>query len=140
MAVPVAERHPHGRSTIHALALVVPTCSDTVFGVAFLAIDGTGKYSDVFWDRCESMHRDSGVNATMLLATVAAHEIGHLLLGSNAHSAMGIIGSALGAVKELRHEGTGSLLFTPEQSVRMRTRIRSWHSQGEKIQLVSRSH
>jgi hypothetical protein len=113
--------------------------TDTVFGVAFLGIDGTGKYSDVFWDRCVGMHRDSGVNAATLLGTVAAHEIGHLLLGSNAHSAMGIMAPHW-EQEELRHAGMGSLLFTPEQSVRMRTRIRSRQSRGEEIQLVSRGH
>lgn len=113
--------------------------TDTVFGVAFLGIDGTGKYSDVFWDRCEDMHRDSGVNAATLFGTVAAHEIGHLLLGSNSHSAIGIMAPHWER-EELRHAGMGSLLFTPEQSVRMRTRIRSWQSRGGEIQLVSRSH
>lgn len=113
--------------------------TDTVFGVAFLGIDGTGKYSDVFWNRCEGMHRDSGVNAATLLGTVAAHEIGHLLLGSNAHSAMGIMAPHW-EQEQLRHAGMGSLLFTPEQSVRMRTRIRSRQSRGEEIQLVSRGH
>jgi hypothetical protein len=50
--------------------------TDTVCAVAFLGIDGTGNYNDVFWDRCEGMHRDSGVNAALLLGTVAAHESG----------------------------------------------------------------
>jgi len=111
--------------------------TDTVFGVAFLGIDGTGKYSDVFWDRCEGMRRDSGVNSATLLGTVAAHEIGHLLLGSNAHSAIGIMAPHWEA-EQLRHAGMGSLLFTPEQSARMRTRIRSQQARGEEIQPVSR--
>ncbi len=113
--------------------------TDTAFGVAFLGIDGTGKYSDVFWDRCESMHRASGVNAATLLGTIAAHEIGRLLLRSNAHSAIGIMAPHW-EQEQLRHAGMGSLLFTPQQSVRMRTRIRSRQSRGEEIQLVSRGH
>ena len=120
---------------------IVPQSSgptDTVFGLAFLGQDGKGKYSDVFWDRCVDMHRDSGVNAATLLGTVAAHEIGHLLLGSNAHSAVGIMAPHW-EQEELRHAGMGSLLFTRDQTVRMRTRIRSWKSRREDIQLVSRS-
>jgi hypothetical protein len=113
--------------------------TDTVFGVAFLGIDGTGKYSDVFWDRCEDMYRDWGVNATTLFGTVAAHEIGHLLLGSNSHSAIGIMAPQW-EQQELRHAGMGSQLFTPEQAVRMRTRVRGWQSRGEEIPLVGRSH
>ena len=108
--------------------------TDTVFGVAFLGIDGTGKYSDVFWDRCEDMHRNSGVNAATLLGTVAAHEIGHLLLGSNAHSAIGIMAPHW-EQEELRHAAMGSLLFTREQSVSMRTRLRSRQSQEKKPNL-----
>jgi len=108
--------------------------TDTVFGVAFLGLDGTGKYSDVFWDRCEGMHRNSGVNAATLLGTVAVHEIGHLLLGSNAHSAIGIMAPHW-EQEELRHAGMGSLLFTGEQSVRMRTRIRSRQSREKKSTL-----
>jgi hypothetical protein len=126
----------------HFVVRIVPEPfgpTDTVFGVAFLGIDGTGKYSDVFWGRCEGMHRDSGVNAATLLGTVAAHEIGHLLLGSNAHSAMGIMAPHW-EQEELRHAGMGSLLFTHEQSVHMRTRIGSRRSRGEEIQLVSRGH
>ncbi len=92
---------------------------------------------DVFWDRCEGMRRDSGVNSATLLGTVAAHEIGHLLLGSNAHSAIGIMAPHWEA-EQLRHAGMGSLLFTPEQSARMRTRIRSQQARGEEIQPVSR--
>jgi hypothetical protein len=112
--------------------------TDTVFGVAFLDQDGRGKSSDVFWDRCEGMHRDTGVNAATLLGTVAAHELGHLLLGSNAHSAIGIMAPHW-EQHELQHAAMGSLLFTREQSVRMRARIRSLQSREEEIRLVSRS-
>ena len=73
---------------------IVPTghtSTDTVFGVAFLAEDGNGKYSDVFFDRIDNARRASGTSAVGLLAAVTAHELGQLLLGPHAHSPLGIM-------------------------------------------------
>jgi hypothetical protein len=111
------------------------TTSDTVFGVAFLAEDGTGKYSDVFFDRIEDIHRESGASATALLGAVAAHELGHLLLGSHAHSLRGIM-SPRWRKEDLRRIGMGSLRFTPEQSSRMKTRIQDWQTHSPTVQFA----
>jgi hypothetical protein len=98
------------------------TSTDTIFGVSFLGSDGTGTYSDVFYDRIQQVHRESGVDRIRLLATVAAHEIGHLLLGFHSHSLTGIM-SPHWSKEELRRIGMGCMQFTPEQSSRMRARI-----------------
>ena len=60
-------------------------------GVAFLSPDGTGRYSDVFWKRTQSLHASSNVDLGGILGSVIAHEMGHLLLGSNAHAISGIM-------------------------------------------------
>jgi hypothetical protein len=99
------------------------TSSDLVFGLAFLAEDGGGKYSDVFYDRVEQAHRRSGADVSSLVGTVAAHELGHLLLGSHAHSYEGIM-AAVWNEETLRHMEMGGLLFTRDQASRMRGRIR----------------
>jgi hypothetical protein len=112
------------------------TSTDSVFGVAFLAADGTGKYSDVFFDRIDHMQRECGGSVARLLGTVAAHEIGHLLLGSHAHSSLGIM-SAHWSRDELHRVEMGTLRFTPDQASRMRERIQNWLRQGEGMQLVS---
>jgi hypothetical protein len=111
------------------------TSSDTVFGVAFLGTDGTGKYSDVFRDRIEKLHRDSGISPARLLGTVAAHEIGHLLLGSRSHSATGLM-SAHWREEELRRVSMGGLRFTSEQASRMRARIDDWQKGGDNLQVA----
>jgi hypothetical protein len=98
------------------------TSTEAVFGVAFLGADGAGKYTDVFYNRVEQMHRDFGSSRALLLGTVAAHEIGHLLLGSNSHSASGIM-AAHWKAEELQRLGRGCLSFTSEQASRMRARI-----------------
>jgi hypothetical protein len=98
------------------------TSTDLVFGVAFLAEDGSGTYCNVFFDRVDEARHSVGTNESQLLGTVAAHELGHLLLGSHAHSAWGIMAPVWKA-EGLRQIGMGTLLFLPEQSALMRARI-----------------
>ncbi len=113
---------------------IVPTgktSSDLVFGLAFLGEDGSGKYCDVFYNRMAEAHFESGVNLSLLLGMVAAHELGHLLLGSHAHSYVGIM-TPVWRGEVLRRGGMGSLLFTGEQASVMKSRILS-----ERVSLVS---
>jgi hypothetical protein len=98
------------------------TSSDLVFGLAFLDEAGEGKYSDVFVDRIEEVHLASGADVSRLLGTVAAHELGHLLLGNHAHSYVGVM-TPVWKSATLRREDMGCLWFTPEQATRMRARI-----------------
>jgi hypothetical protein len=123
-----------GQFIVHIVARG-KTSSDAVFGLAFLGTDGTGKYSDVFYDRIEKMHRDSGASPARLLGTVAAHEIGHLLLGSQSHSAMGVM-SARWRGEEMRRVSMGGLRFTSEQASRMRARIDDWQRGGDNLQVA----
>ncbi len=96
------------------------TQDDFVYGEAFLGEDGRGQYSDVFFDRIRKApgNTDKG----RLLGVVAAHELGHLLLGSRAHSRVGIM-EAVWEKDCVRKLGMGMLLFTPEQARLMRGRI-----------------
>jgi hypothetical protein len=96
--------------------------SDAAFGVAYLASDGTGRYGDVFWNRARDLQTNSNVDLASILASVMAHELGHLLLGSNAHAISGIM-QAHWEGDELRGIRMGSLLFLPDQGKRMRARI-----------------
>jgi hypothetical protein len=98
------------------------TSSDLVFGLAFLDEQGVGKYGDVFLDRIEEACRESGTDLSRLLGTVAAHELGHLLLGSHAHSSAGVM-TAVWKERTLRYESMGFLLFTHKQGSLMRARI-----------------
>lgn len=96
------------------------TRSDFVFGEAFLGEDGHGQYTDVFFDRLRQTQGE--VDLALLLGAVSAHELGHLLLGSNAHSNIGIMEPKWGA-EGLRRVGMGMLLFTREQARLMKARI-----------------
>jgi hypothetical protein len=123
---------PGGNEFFLQIASKGSTSSDRVFGVAFLAEDGNGKYSNVFYDRVERAHGDFGAPVSRLLGAVAAHELGHLLLGSHAHSHLGLM-TAVWSDEVLRDMEMGSLLFNRDQAIRMRAQIR-----GSERTLVSR--
>ena len=95
---------------------------DDVFGAAFLGRDGTGQYTNVFYDRVNELHRDWNVSLADMLGHVMAHEVGHLLLGLNAHSISGIMRSHWDSA-ELKAAERGRLLFSAEQSRIMRERL-----------------
>jgi hypothetical protein len=101
------------------------SAADSIFGMAFLSeTDGRGSYSDVFLDSIQNLHQECGASVGRVLGHVMAHEVGHLLLGTKAHAAIGIMrphwyGEQLGAISK------GSLLFTAEQATLMRKRLAS---------------
>lgn len=100
------------------------TSSDLAFGVAFMGPDGVGKYSDLFVARIERECAVSGQDIARLMGAVAAHELGHLVLGSHAHSEAGVM-TPIWNYNAMHRVGLGSLLFTREQSALMRQRVRS---------------
>ena len=106
----------------HLALRVLPqsrSSTNEVFGVAFLSAEGTGCYSDVFYDRATELHANWNVGLADILGNVMAHELGHLLLGSNSHAGTGIM-RAHWQGEELRHLSRGSLWFTNEQGDHMR--------------------
>jgi hypothetical protein len=96
--------------------------SDGIFGVAFLSAGGTGAYSDIFYDSVVKLDRDGRLGLARALGHVMAHEVGHLLLGLNAHSHRDIM-SPSWHEDELRLASMGALLFSEEQARLMRERL-----------------
>ena len=103
--------------------------NDDVFGVAFLGADGTGAYSDVFYCSVEKLRNAEHSNLGRILGHVMAHEIGHLLIGSHAHSAWGIM-AAKWHDQELQRLEMGRLLFTAEQEKLIYGRL---HRGGQEV-------
>jgi hypothetical protein len=101
------------------------TVSESIFGVSFLT-DDRGAYADVFFEPlrhvCE-VNRDLSLAA--MLGSVMAHELGHLLLGSNAHSQDGIMQAHWNA-EQLHRLVRGNMRFTPEQATKMRSRLEAY--------------
>jgi hypothetical protein len=69
---------------------------------------------NVFWDRVQNEAARYNVPISDMLAQVIAHEIGHLLLGSNSHSSNGIM-MGRWRLKDLGSISRGGIGFTPEQ-------------------------
>ena len=106
-------RTPMNRS--HLAVRIVPWSSksgDAVFGNAFLSSDGEGAYSDVFYDSVKQLHEEWDARIPILLGHVIAHEIGHLLLGTNAHSWMGIMRATVAGRGVAEHRN-GKVTFHP---------------------------
>jgi hypothetical protein len=94
---------------------------DTVFGYANLPA-----YASVYYDRAVLLARSENVEFELpiILGFAMAHELGHLLLGSNSHSESGIMQGQWGR-KEIQRALVGCELFTAEEASRLRAEARS---------------
>jgi hypothetical protein len=95
---------------------------DPILGISYLASDGTGFQADIFYEGIEKLRHETFVDPAIILGHVAAHEIGHLLLGSNSHSSWGIM-RAHWNMEELARANKGLLFFTKSQSRRMSEKL-----------------
>lgn len=123
--------HTHCRNNIMSPDLVVRiiaharTLGDDIFGVSFVDHD-SGTYADLFFEPIAQLHqRNRDISLAPILGDVLAHELGHLLLGSNAHSRDGIM-QPHWTREQLRRAAMGQMRFSNEQAARMRTRIASF--------------
>jgi hypothetical protein len=104
------------------------TLGDDIFGVSFLDHDA-GTYADLFFEPIEDLHQQNrDISMATIVGDVLAHELGHLLLGSNAHSRDGIM-QPHWTRKQLQRGSMGQMRFSKEQSARMRTRIASFQTE-----------
>ena len=94
-----------------------------VLGTALLDGKGVGYYAYVFYDSVQRVAEARKLGHAML-GDVLAHEIGHLLLGSNSHSVSGIM-SAHWYGEDLRRISEAAMLFTPSQARMLRSRLES---------------
>ena len=69
--------------------------AERLFGFALPVNDG-GIHATIFYQRTEQAAAQEGVSVGKLLGHIMAHEIGHLLLWSNAHPRAGIMTSCQG--------------------------------------------
>jgi len=82
----------------------------------------TARIANIFWNRVEEQAQGLHVAAPRFLAHTVAHELGHLLLGSNSHSPVGIMTARWDTptVTRIRQEG---LHFHGQQSELMRSEM-----------------
>ncbi len=110
-------QHLHLRIVRRSLSL-----QDSTLGISYLSSDDTGCQADIFYEGIEKLHRETFLHPAIILGHVAAHEIGHLLLGSSSHSLSGIMRAHWNMV-ELGRANKGLLLFTKSQSLRMTEKL-----------------
>jgi hypothetical protein len=90
-------------------------------GMSFQS-DGRGCYADLFHEPILVLQEESHVDAAIILGHAMAHELGHLLLGTNSHSRHGLMG-AHWEPGDLAQASRGRLLFSAGESTRMRSRF-----------------
>ena len=109
------------RSMAEALHPRFPSTS--YFGFAMLDTHGGfGSYASIFFHRVKQRAQKPLLPIHTVLGHVMAHEVGHLLLGFNGHSALGIM-RAKWSKKDLERATRGNLRFTRRQAARMQAQI-----------------
>ena len=103
--------------------------NEFAMGISYLSTDGTGCYADLFYDRAQLIHQSSQVSVATLLGHGIAHEIGHLLLGTNSHAPAGLM-RARWQPADLASASRGRLLFSPLESLEMRNKLSAWLAQN----------
>ena len=83
---------------------------------------GEGTLATVFVDRVHWLAVQAGADTAVLLGFATAHEIGHLLLGTNAHGASGLM-RAVWSRAELQHAEVNAWLFSRGEGLKMRTSL-----------------
>jgi hypothetical protein len=77
-----------------------------------------GTLATVYPDRINAVASRTGVDAGTLLGRAVAHEIGHLLLGTTDHSAVGLM-RAFWSDRELQRGLTADWTFAPDDVARI---------------------
>jgi len=97
--------------------------SDT-YGVAFSGRDGWGTVCDVFYDRILELHRSfPRADEATILGVIVAHELGHLLLGENSHSATGVM-QAVFQYQDFIPMSFGGITLTRQQAQKICSRLK----------------
>ena len=83
---------------------------------------GEGSLATMYVDRVQWLAAQAGADAAVLLGFAVAHEIGHLLLGTNAHAAAGLM-RAVWSRAQLQHAEIGDWRFSPDEAVKMQSAL-----------------
>jgi hypothetical protein len=83
----------------------------------------TGSLATIYVNRVAALARRCRVDARTLLGRALAHEIGHLLLGTSAHTASGLM-RATWSQHELRSGRVDEWTFEPQEAESMREAVR----------------
>jgi len=120
------------RNEVHITMHIVPRSmavrlapSQICLGLS--VVPGGNKRGDmayVFYHRVEELARGRNLSAADSLGHAMAHEIGHLLLGVNSHSPMGLMRVRWDR-SDLLRAATGWLIFTDAEAERLRADVQA---------------
>jgi hypothetical protein len=96
--------------------------NEFTMGISYFSDDGTGCYADLFYERAKLIYESSHVSVATILGHAAAHELGHLLLGTGSHAPTGIM-CAHWQPAELASASKGALFFSTAESLEMRDKL-----------------
>ncbi len=100
-----------------------PKLQEIAMGVAVVPSNGSkGNWAYLSVHQAASIAHESSAPLETLLGLGAAHELGHLLLGGNAHTPSGLM-KARWSSDELELGSHGKLLFTAAQTDRIRRNL-----------------
>jgi len=81
-------------------------------------------HADIFYDRAQDLVRDGAdADLSQILGVMAAHEMGHLLLGADSHSPVGIMRAKWGP-PDFQAAANGQLIFTAQQAGQLQDELR----------------
>lgn len=110
--------------------------AETVGLAVVTRVDG-GKVAYVLFDRVCNVAAASAASREEVLGTIIAHELGHLLLPSGAHSETGLMRPSW-QLLDFRGVDSEQWRFTPEQAHAVRRRLRQSLAAVEDERLVAR--
>jgi hypothetical protein len=132
IAVPVEKRPPacarlgpldFVMNLVDRIQPLSPKLREIAMGLAVVPPDGgEGDLAYLSTRQASSVAHEYSAPLEIVLGLGAAHEIGHLLLGENAHTSSGLMKARWGA-DELKRGSHGNLSFTADQSDRMRANL-----------------
>jgi len=105
---------------------------DGTLGIASQPEKGTPASASVFYDRVKELAKGGGASIEVILGHAVAHEIGHLLLGSNSHSSKGLM-RARWSWQDLQQAAGGELQFTRSEVARIREGLLKCARQAESV-------
>ena len=108
---------------VDRIQLMSPKLREIAMGLAMVPPDGSeGFLAYLSIRQAAGVAHEYSASLETVLGLGAAHELGHLLLGGNAHTPSGLMKERWGA-NELKHCSHDNLSFTSEQSDRIRANL-----------------
>jgi hypothetical protein len=90
LSTPCASRHGNSKQVVIRVLDVIAQKSKHDLGESIVSRDG-GTYGTVFLRAAQDKAAEANVPRLLVLAYAAAHEVGHLLLGNEAHTSRGLM-------------------------------------------------